>query len=83
MKNLRGVVLGVLSRKDEMAQDMRRFVLGFFLTLLVLTTARGQEFSGVRGVVLDKSSAPIAAVDVALDNEKAGIHFKTTTNDIG
>ena len=62
---------------------MRRIFLASFLTLLAIAVAHAQEFSGVKGVGLDKSSAPIAGVDVALDNEKTGLHFKTTTNNQG
>ena len=62
---------------------MRRIFLASFLTLLAIAVAHAQEFSGVKGVGLDKSSAPIAGVDVALDNEKTGLHFKTTTNNHG
>jgi len=65
MKNLRGVVLGVL-------------------VLLVGSISTGaQEFSGVKGMVVDKSSAPVAGVEVTLDNQKTGLHLKTTTNDQG
>src|ERR1700758_3270189 len=80
MKNLGGVVRGVLSRNHEMVQDMRKFVFGFFLAFLVLTTARGQECSGVTGVVLDNSGAAITGVDVALDKDTVNLHLKTTTN---
>jgi len=65
MRNLRGVVLGVLF-----------LLVGSF-------SIEAQEFSGVKGVVVDKSSAAIAGVEVTLDNEKTGFHFKTTTNDQG
>lgn len=83
MNNLMGVVLCVRSRKKQARQSMRKLVFGFVSSLLILTTVHGQEFSGVKGVVLDKSSAPIAGVEVTLDNEKTGTHFNTTTNDQG
>ena len=62
---------------------MRKLVLGSFLTLLTLATVRGQEFSAVTGVVLDKSGAAVVDVGVSLDNESINIHLTTTTNDVG
>lgn len=62
---------------------MRKLFFASFLTLLVLGVARGQEFSGVTGVVLDKSGAAIGGVSVALDNDKISIHLAATTNDQG
>jgi hypothetical protein len=62
---------------------MRKLIFASFLTLLTLGTVHGQEVSGVKGVVLDKSNAPISGVEVALDNEKVGLHLTTTTNDVG
>jgi len=66
MKNLRGVVLGVL-----------------FALFCGSLSLQGQEVSGVKGVVLDKSAAAIVGVEVALDNESTDVHLKTTTNDFG
>ena len=66
-----------------MGPNMRKLVLVSFLTLLIIATVRGQEVSGVKGVVVDKSNAPIAGVEVVLDNEKVGLHLKATTNDAG
>jgi hypothetical protein len=62
---------------------MRKLVFGLFFTLLILNTVRGQEVSGVAGVVFDKSGAAITGVDVALDNDQISVHLKTTTNDEG
>jgi len=62
---------------------MRRLLFVSFLTLWAFGVVRGQEFSSVKGVVVDKSNAPVAGVEVTLDNEKSGLHFKTTTNDQG
>jgi len=64
-------------------QSMRKLLFGSFFTLLILATLHGQEFSGLAGVVLDKSGAAIADVEVALDNDQINIHLKTTTNDAG
>lgn len=62
---------------------MRKLVFASFFALLILTTVRGQEVSGVRGVVSDKSGAAVAGVDVALDHDQSNLHLKTTTNDEG
>src|SRR5215831_18966038 len=62
---------------------MRKLFFASFLTLFILVTARGQESSGVKGVVVDKSSAPIVGVEVTLDNQKTGLQIKTSTNDQG
>jgi len=62
---------------------MRKIIFASFLTLLALATVRGQEVAAVKGVVLDKSNAPISGVEVTLDNEKVGLHLKTTTSDTG
>lgn len=62
---------------------MRKLFFASLLTLLVLGVARGQEFSSVKGVVVDKSNALITGVEVTLDNQKSGLHFKTATNDQG
>jgi hypothetical protein len=62
---------------------MRKLVFVSFLTLLTLASARGQEFSAVTGVVLDKSGAAVADVAVSLDNESINVHLTTTTNDVG
>jgi carboxypeptidase family protein len=62
---------------------MRKLVFGSFFSLLILATLHGQEFSGLAGVVLDKSGAAIADVEVALDNDQVNIHLQTTTNDVG
>jgi hypothetical protein len=53
------------------------------LTILALVPVRAQEFSGIVGTVLDKSGGAIVGVDVALDNEKTGLHLKTTTDGQG
>lgn len=42
-----------------------------------------QQFSGVNGVVSDKSRAAISDVQVTLDNPQIGLHETTTTNDLG
>jgi hypothetical protein len=62
---------------------MRKLVLALFFALLILATVRGQEVSGVRGTVSDKSGAPVAGVDVTLDNEQTNLHLKTATNGEG
>lgn len=64
-------------------QIMRKLFFASFLTLLVLSAVRGQEFSGVTGVVFDKSGAVISGVDVTLDNDKINFHLQTTTNEEG
>jgi hypothetical protein len=65
-------------------KNLRGFILGVLLSLLFVSLPlHAQEVAGVKGVVLDKSSAPMAGVDVTLDNDKTGLHLKTTTNDAG
>ena len=65
-------------------KHLRGFVLGVLVSLLFVSLPlRAQEVAGVKGVVLDKSSAPMAGVDVTLDNDKTGLHLKTTTSDAG
>src|SRR6266403_4819251 len=78
--------LGLVGKKalrKGVGPNMRKLVLVSFLTLLIIATVRGQEVSGVKGVVVDKSNAPIAGVEVVLDSEKVGLHLKATTNDAG
>jgi hypothetical protein len=53
------------------------------LLLLVGPALRAQQFSGVNGIVSDKSGGTITGVDVTLDNAQLGIHLTTQTNDIG
>ena len=53
------------------------------LLLLVGPALRAQQFSGVNGIVSDKSGGIITGVDVTLDNAQLGIHLTTQTNDIG
>jgi hypothetical protein len=66
---------------------MKRVIYGgmilALLSLLTLEPVRGQQFSGVTGVVFDKTGAAIVGVDVALDNDKISVHLKTTTNNQG
>src|SRR5215472_17581387 len=64
-------------------KNLRSVVLGVLFLMIGSISTRAQEFSGVKGVVVDKSSAPIVGVEVTLDNDKTGLHFKTTTNDQG
>src|SRR6267154_5432061 len=81
-----GQKLGLVGKKalrKGVGPNMGKLVLVSFLTLLIIATVRGQEVSGVKGVVVDKSNAPIAGVEVVLDNEKVGLHLKATTNDAG
>ena len=80
MKNLRGVVPGAFSRKKEPVRTMHKLVAGFFLGFLVLATVRGQEFSGITGVVLDNSGAVVAGVNVALDKDAVNLHLEATTS---
>jgi hypothetical protein len=42
-----------------------------------------QQFSGVNGVVSDKSGAALSGVQVTLDNPQIGLHESTATNDLG
>jgi len=56
------------------------FLFFFFLASL---TVRAQQFSGVSGVVSDKSGGVLGGVEVSLDNASLGIHNTTTTNEIG
>jgi hypothetical protein len=51
--------------------------------LLVGPALRAQQFSGVNGIVSDKSGGTMTGVDVTLDNQQLGIHLTTQTNDIG
>jgi|HubBroStandDraft_6_1064221.scaffolds.fasta_scaffold00538_8 hypothetical protein len=53
------------------------------LLLLVGPALRAQQFSGVNGIVSDKSGGTITGVEVSLDNTQLGIHLTTQTNDIG
>jgi len=51
--------------------------------LLVGPALRAQQFSGVNGIVSDKSGGTMTGVEVTLDNSQLGIHLTTQTNDIG
>src|SRR5262249_9894936 len=51
-----------------------------FLQLLPL---RAQQFSGVSGVITDKSGASISGVTVVLENGQIGFHATTSTNELG
>jgi hypothetical protein len=65
-------------------KHLRGFILGVLVSLLFVSLPlRAQEVAAVKGVVLDKSNAPISGVEVTLDNEKVGLHLKTTTSDTG
>jgi hypothetical protein len=69
--------------RKGVVQKMRKIIFALFLTLLTLAAVHGQGVSAVTGVVLDKSGAAIAEVEVSLDNESINIHLKTTTNEVG
>ncbi|HWZ96551.1 MAG TPA: carboxypeptidase-like regulatory domain-containing protein [Candidatus Dormibacteraeota bacterium] len=66
---------------------MKKFLRVFGILGLVLVSlasrASAQQFSGVSGVVFDKSGGTVSGVSVTLENTKLGIHVTTTTNDIG
>ena len=53
------------------------------MLFVTLCPVRAQEFSGVNGVVSDKTGGALAGVTVALDNTKTGAHASTVTNDQG
>jgi carboxypeptidase family protein len=57
------------------------------LVVLLLTiaawSARAQEVSAVRGIVTDTTGGIIVGVTVELDNPGRGLHFTTTTDDLG
>jgi hypothetical protein len=72
---------------EEANFTMKRFwslkwLLPVFI-LLVGPTLRAQQFSGVNGIVNDKTGGVISGVEVTLDNLQLGIHLTTQTNDIG
>src|SRR4029077_20248672 len=66
---------------------MKKFLkvsgLCVFILMGLASLASAQQFSGVSGVVSDKSGGTVSGVTVTLDNPKLGIHATTTTNDIG
>lgn len=70
-------------QKKGVGLGMRKLVFGFLFSLLILTIVHGQEFSGVTGVVLDKSGAAISGVDVALDKDQINLHLTATTSGEG
>src|SRR5580704_7405070 len=53
------------------------------VVLLVGPALRAQQFSGVNGIVSDKSGGSMNGVEVTLDNPQLGIHLTTQTNEIG
>lgn len=68
-------------------RNLGRYVAGLGIvlaaSLLASLPVRAQEFAAVTGVVTDKGGGAIGTVDVALDNDKVGLHLKTQTDEQG
>ncbi|HWZ98729.1 MAG TPA: carboxypeptidase-like regulatory domain-containing protein [Candidatus Dormibacteraeota bacterium] len=64
-------------------RGLRKILAAAILCLVAVAVASAQQYSGVAGVVTDSSGATVAGVAVQLDNASRGLHFTTTTSDIG
>jgi hypothetical protein len=53
------------------------------LCVLAAVPSFAQEVSGVRGVVTDSTGGLVTGATVDLDNPGRGLHFSTTTDDLG